>query len=47
MEKRTSEAEYGRYCARHRRNHPHVPPTRREYEYRHTRHQEARPSSRC
>lgn len=44
----TGEAEYGRYCERHRRNHPRAPvPTRRQYEEMRTRHREEHPVSRC
>ena len=44
----TGEAEYDRYCERHRLAHPQAPvPTRREYEVLRTRQQELRPGSRC
>lgn len=44
----TGEAEYDRYCERHRRNHPQAPvPTRRQYEEMRTRHRERHPASRC
>ncbi|MFD7409858.1 CstA-like transporter-associated (seleno)protein [Streptomyces sp. NPDC059866] len=45
---RRCSRSFDRYCARHRRNHPHAPlPTRWEYEHRRIRRQEAYPSSRC
>ncbi|GCB50514.1 YbdD/YjiX family protein [Streptomyces sp. NL15-2K] len=44
----TGEAEYDRYCERHRRHHPLAPiPTRREYQVLRTRHREEHPQSRC
>lgn len=44
----TGEAEYDRYCDRHRRRHPHAPvPTRREYEVLRTLRREGQPESRC
>jgi uncharacterized short protein YbdD (DUF466 family) len=44
----TGEAEYDRYCDRHRRHHPHAPaPSRREYEVLRTLHRENHPQSRC
>ncbi|WP_240436787.1 YbdD/YjiX family protein [Streptomyces sporangiiformans] len=44
----TGEAEYDRYCDRHRRHHPHAPvPSRREYEVLRTHHRENHPQSRC
>jgi uncharacterized short protein YbdD (DUF466 family) len=44
----TGEAEYDRYCERHRRHHPHAPvPGRREYEVLRTLHRENHPQSRC
>ncbi|MDQ1013059.1 uncharacterized short protein YbdD (DUF466 family) [Streptomyces sp. V4I23] len=44
----TGEAEYDRYCERHRRHHPHGPlPTRREYERMRTEHREQDTPSRC
>ncbi|WP_078907189.1 YbdD/YjiX family protein, partial [Streptomyces stelliscabiei] len=37
----TGEAEYDRYCDRHRRHHPKAPlPTRREYDVLRTRRRE-------
>lgn len=44
----TGEAEYDRYCERHRRHHPLAPiPTRREYQTLRSRHREEHPQSRC
>ncbi|MEU1515289.1 YbdD/YjiX family protein [Streptomyces sp. NPDC005811] len=44
----TGEAEYDRYCARHRRHHPQAPvPTRREYQRMRTRGREAESPGRC
>ncbi|EMF55091.1 YbdD/YjiX family protein [Streptomyces bottropensis] len=44
----TGEAEYDRYCDRHRRHHPKAPlPTRREYDALRTRHREENPEGRC
>jgi uncharacterized short protein YbdD (DUF466 family) len=44
----TGEAEYDRYCERHRRRHPLEPvPTRREYEVLRTLHRETHPQGRC
>ncbi|WP_128376234.1 YbdD/YjiX family protein [Streptomyces cavernae] len=44
----TGEAEYDRYCQRHRRHHPHAPvPTRREYQVLRTHQREAHPQGRC
>lgn len=44
----TGEAEYDRYCRRHRRHHPHAPvPTRREYEVLRSLRREEHPQSRC
>ncbi|MFI6567530.1 YbdD/YjiX family protein [Streptomyces sp. NPDC050534] len=44
----TGEAEYDRYCERHRRHHPLAPvPTRREYQVLRTLHREAHPQGRC
>ncbi|WP_031477261.1 YbdD/YjiX family protein [Streptomyces bicolor] len=44
----TGEAEYDRYCERHRRRHPQAPvPTRREYDVLRTLRQEEHPQSRC
>ncbi|MFE9024277.1 YbdD/YjiX family protein [Streptomyces sp. NPDC007808] len=44
----TGEAEYDRYCERHRCRHPHAPvPTRREYEVLRTLRREEHPRSRC
>lgn len=44
----TGEAQYDRYCERHRGHHPHAPlPTRREYEVLRTLHRETHPQSRC
>lgn len=44
----TGEAEYDRYCDRHRRRHPQAPvPTRREYEELRTLRREEHPRSRC
>ncbi|MFE7853171.1 YbdD/YjiX family protein [Streptomyces sp. NPDC057403] len=42
------EAEYDRYCERHRRHHPFAPvPTRREYQVLRTLHRETHPQGRC
>ncbi|MET9832561.1 YbdD/YjiX family protein [Streptomyces sp. NPDC006385] len=44
----TGEAEYDRYCERHRRRDPRTPvPTRRQYEALRTLHREQHPQSRC
>ncbi|WP_416983012.1 CstA-like transporter-associated (seleno)protein [Streptomyces sp. T028] len=44
----TGEAEYDRYCARHRRRHPHAPvPTRREYQRMRTVRREGESPGRC
>ncbi|MFF4544571.1 CstA-like transporter-associated (seleno)protein [Streptomyces sp. NPDC001406] len=44
----TGEAEYDRYCERHRRHHPHAPvPTRREYERIRTMRREYESPGRC
>lgn len=44
----TGEAQYERYCARHRNQHPHAPtPTRREFEVLQAKHREEHPTSRC
>ena len=44
----TGEAEYDRYCERHRHQHPLAPPpTRREYEVLRTRHREEHAEGRC
>ncbi|MEV0181584.1 YbdD/YjiX family protein [Streptomyces sp. NPDC050625] len=44
----TGEAEYDRYCERHRRHHPHAPlPTRREYERMRTTRREYESPGRC
>ena len=44
----TGEAEYDRYCERHRRHHPFAPvPTRREYQVLRALHREEHPHSRC
>jgi len=44
----TGEAEYDRYCERHRRHHPLAPvPTRRAYQTLRSRHREEHPQSRC
>lgn len=44
----TGEAEYDRYCQRHRRHHPQEPvPTRREYQVRRAVRQEDRTRGRC
>ncbi|MEU6802411.1 YbdD/YjiX family protein [Streptomyces neyagawaensis] len=42
------EAEYDRYCERHRHRHAGAPvPTRREYDALRTRRREERPEGRC
>ncbi|KUN90907.1 YbdD/YjiX family protein [Streptomyces caeruleatus] len=44
----TGEAEYDRYCGRHRLHHPLAPvPTRREYQVPRAAQQESRPAGRC
>lgn len=44
----TGEAEYERYCDRHRRHHPNAPvPTRREYQQIRSSHCELERPSRC
>ncbi|MFI2371731.1 YbdD/YjiX family protein [Streptomyces sp. NPDC018833] len=44
----TGEADYDRYCERHRHHHPHVPlPTRREFQRIHTARRELDRPSRC
>ncbi|MET7651513.1 MULTISPECIES: YbdD/YjiX family protein [unclassified Streptomyces] len=44
----TGEAEYDRYCERHRRHHPLAPiPTRRAYQVLRSLHREENPQSRC
>ncbi|MFJ8105043.1 YbdD/YjiX family protein [Streptomyces sp. NPDC096132] len=44
----TGEAEYDRYCERHRRHHPQAPvPTRREYQRMRTAQREHESPSRC
>ncbi|KFG01491.1 hypothetical protein IQ62_07305 [Streptomyces scabiei] len=44
----TGEAEYDRYCDRHRRHHPQAPvPTRREYDAWRTLRREEHPEGRC
>ncbi|MER6122054.1 YbdD/YjiX family protein [Streptomyces sp. NPDC001795] len=44
----TGEAEYDRYCDRHRRHHPLAPvPTRREYERIRTAQRESDTPARC
>ncbi|GLW51355.1 hypothetical protein Stsp02_70160 [Streptomyces sp. NBRC 14336] len=44
----TGEAQYERYCARHRERHPHLPaPTRREFDEQQARQREGQPMSRC
>ncbi|MDX2529398.1 YbdD/YjiX family protein [Streptomyces europaeiscabiei] len=44
----TGEAEYDRYCDRHRRHHPQAPvPTRREYDVWRTLRREEHPEGRC
>ncbi|HEY8984550.1 MAG TPA: YbdD/YjiX family protein [Streptomyces sp.] len=44
----TGEAEYDRYCERHRLHHPLAPvPTRREYQVLRTAQQERRSHGRC
>ncbi|MFF4584809.1 CstA-like transporter-associated (seleno)protein [Streptomyces sp. NPDC001388] len=44
----TGEAEYDRYCARHRRHHPHAPvPSRREYQRMRTTRREYESPGRC
>ncbi|MFJ9626058.1 CstA-like transporter-associated (seleno)protein [Streptomyces sp. NPDC101175] len=44
----TGEAEYDRYCERHRRHHPHAPtPTRREHQLLRSRQQESTAQGRC
>ncbi|MFI5795667.1 YbdD/YjiX family protein [Streptomyces sp. NPDC051677] len=44
----TGEAEYDRYCERHRRHHPLAPvPNRREYQVLRSLHREQHPQNRC
>ena len=44
----TGEADYDRYCERHRRRHPLAPvPSRRAYEARRALHRETHPQGRC
>jgi uncharacterized short protein YbdD (DUF466 family) len=44
----TGEADYDRYCERHRLHHPSAPvPTRREYERMRTMHREKHAHGRC
>ncbi|WP_338899017.1 YbdD/YjiX family protein [Streptomyces sp. TG1A-60] len=44
----TGEAQYDRYCERHRSHRPGEPvPTRRQYDVLRTRHREEHPEGRC
>ncbi|MFJ8613721.1 YbdD/YjiX family protein [Streptomyces sp. NPDC093675] len=44
----TGEAEYERYCAWHRRRHPHAPlPSRRDYQVLRAHRAEVAPQGRC